>query len=570
MDNTRLILVISLALLLMLAYQSWQSEQRVKQHSPAEPAPVSETKAVSPPTAELPPAIGSEPAALPLTPETASKKEQLLASEQRIRVESDTLRLEIDTLGGDVRAVELLRYPISLEQPAQGFRLLNDQLPELFIAQSGLFGQGESATHQARYSSEQTFYQLAAGSEQLEVPLFWKGADGTQVKKIYRLRRGEYALTIEYQITAGDQAWQGRLYAQLQRTAPQGGSGFIYTYTGGAIASPHSLYQKIGFDKMEKAGTDANVQKDGSLVTTLPEGWAGGWAAVLQHYFVAALIPPAEQVYHYYTKVLSPGKRYVLGLYSEPLQIPAGQQGNFQLQVYAGPKLQHRLAKLSPGLDLTVDYGYLWFLAKPLFWLLEWFYQLVGNWGWSIILLTVSIKLLFFHLSAASYKSMAEMRKLQPRLMALKERYANDQAALNQAMMDMYRKEKINPLGGCLPIVVQIPVFIALYWVLLESVELRQADFIFWIHDLSTKDPYFVLPLIMGATMFIQHFLNPTPMDELQQKMMLILPAVFTVFFAFFPAGLVLYWLVNNVLSITQQWYITKKIAGETIIIISK
>jgi YidC/Oxa1 family membrane protein insertase len=283
---------------------------------------------------------------------------------------------------------------------------------------------------------------------------------------------------------------------------------------------------------------------------------------MIQHYFVAAWIPDKTQIHNYYTNVIN-NSRYVLGLYGPPQTVAPGTQHTFNIKLYTGPKLQHILSALAPNLDLTVDYGWLWFIAQPLFWMLEWIHQIVGNWGWAIIILTILIKLAFFQLSATSYKSMANMRRLQPRLLALKDRYGEDKAKLNQAMMDLYKKEKINPFGGCLPILIQIPVFIALYWVLLESVELRQAPFIWWWQDLSTADPYFVLPLIMGVTMLIQHFLNPAPIDPIQQKVMLILPIVFTVFFAFFPSGLVLYWLVNNVLSIAQQWVITKKIVKD-------
>ncbi len=257
------------------------------------------------------------------------------------------------------------------------------------------------------------------------------------------------------------------------------------------------------------------------------------------------------------------GNRYILGLYGPTQSVAPHSQQTLSITLYAGPKLQNKLAELAPSLDLTVDYGWLWFIAQPLFWMLDTIHDIVGNWGWAIIILTILIKLAFFQLSATSYKSMANMRRMQPRLVTLKERYSDDKSRLNQAMMELYKKEKINPLSGCLPIVVQIPVFIALYWVLLESVELRQASFIFWLDDLSSPDRFFVLPLIMGATMLGQHFLNPAPIDPIQQKVMLALPIVFTVFFAFFPSGLVLYWTVNNILSISQQWVITKKIAGD-------
>jgi len=289
----------------------------------------------------------------------------------------------------------------------------------------------------------------------------------------------------------------------------------------------------------------------------------GGWAAMVQHYFIAAWVPGQEETNHFYSKSLG-DDLYVLGMSSAEQTVPAGSKGDFKSRLYIGPKQQDHLAAVAPHLELTVDYGLLTFIAKPIFWLLKHLHELLGNWGWSIILLTMFIKLAFYKLSAASYRSMANMRRMTPKMAQIRERYGDDRQRMSQAMMELYKKEKINPLGGCLPIVVQIPVFISLYWVLLGSVELRQAGFIFWIHDLSTKDPYYVLPLIMGISMFVQQRLSPAPPDPIQAKVMMALPVVFTLFFAFFPAGLVLYWVVNNVLSITQQWYITKSLEKAT------
>ena len=281
---------------------------------------------------------------------------------------------------------------------------------------------------------------------------------------------------------------------------------------------------------------------------------------MLQHYFVSALIPASrEEKNHYYTLAHN-DNRYVIGVITPAISVAPNETGVIEQKLYIGPKVQSKLEEIAPGLELTVDYGVLWFLAKPLFWCLEKFHGITGNWGWAIVLVTLMLKLIFFKLSAAGYKSMANMRRVQPRLLAIKDRYKDDRTRLNQAMMDIYKKEKINPLGGCFPILIQIPVFIALYWTLLESVELRQTGFIFWLSDLSAPDQYFVLPLLMGVTMLIQQKLNPAPMDPVQQKVMSILPIVFTVFFAFFPSGLVLYWVVNNVLSIAQQWVITRSI----------
>ncbi len=554
MDNLRLILIVTLIFILMMMYQAWQQDY------PSKPPTVANTP--TPEISEMPTPSQPDVNELPTPHESAASSvelpvaqtKRLLLRSSRITVETDVLRLEIDTTGGDVRRVGLLNYPDQADKPENPFILMNDELPNLFVAQSGLLPKESAPTHQSIYQSDQFNYRLNNGEDNLEVELYWRNEKGIKVSKIYTFQRGSYVIEIRHVVeNNSNDPWQGRLYGQFQRTqADLGGSLFLYTYMGGAISSPEHRYEKISFDDIQ----------EGSFKAEHPSGWANGWVAMLQHYFVGAWIPEREQIYNYYTRMLPTGNRYVLGFYGPTQTVAPLTEETFKITLYAGPKLQDKLAELSPGLDLTVDYGYLWFIAQPLFWALNFIYEWVGNWGWAIIILTILIKLAFFHLSAASYKSMANMRRLQPRLMALKERYGDDKARMNQAMMDMYKKEKINPLGGCLPIVVQIPVFIALYWVLLESVELRQADFGWWINDLSAADPYFVLPIIMGATMLVQHYLNPAPIDPVQQKVMLVLPLVFTVFFAFFPSGLVLYWVVNNVLSIAQQWVITKKIAG--------
>jgi YidC/Oxa1 family membrane protein insertase len=323
-------------------------------------------------------------------------------------------------------------------------------------------------------------------------------------------------------------------------------SRILYTYTGAVVSSPEQRYEKLSFDDMEDEKLNLDI--------------TNGWVAMLQHYFVSALIPASRDEQNHYYTLATDNNRYVIGAITPATTIPANTAGVIEQKLYMGPKIQSTLEEIAPGLELTVDYGVLWFLAKPLFWCLDKFHGMTGNWGWAIVLVTLMLKLIFFQLSAKGYKSMANMRRVQPRLMAIKDRYKDDRTRLNQAMMDIYKKEKINPLGGCFPILIQIPVFIALYWTLLESVELRQSGFIFWLTDLSAPDRFYVLPLLMGATMLIQQKLNPAPMDPVQQKVMSILPIVFTVFFAFFPSGLVLYWVVNNTLSIAQQWVITRSI----------
>jgi YidC/Oxa1 family membrane protein insertase len=554
MDNFRLILMMTLVFILVMMYQAWQEDYGLLKPPDGTTAPAPNAPVPSSPDQELPSVKDSQvgPVDLPF-----ANNRRPLHSDSRIAVETDVFKIEIDTKGGDIRRVDLPNYPFSSYRPDEPLRLMNDELPNLFVAQSGLLPKEYAPTHQAIYKSDQLNYQMSDNVDSFEVKLNWQDDKGIKISKIYTFQRGSYVIDLKYIVENNTaEPWQGRLYGQFQRTEIDlAQTRFIYTYMGGAISSPEQLYEKISFDDI----------RDGSLTKEHRQGWKDGWAAMLQHYFVGAWVPEREQKYNYYTKMLERGNRYVLGLYGPPQTVAPHSQHIFKISLFIGPKLQNKLAELAHGLDLTVDYGWLWFIAQPLFWMLDIIHDWVGNWGWAIIFLTILIKLAFFQLSATSYKSMANMRRLQPRMMALKERYGDDKSRLNQAMMEMYKKEKINPLGGCLPILVQIPVFIALYWVLLESVELRQATFGWWINDLSIPDPYFVLPIIMGATMLVQHYLNPAPIDPVQQKVMLALPLVFTVFFAFFPSGLVLYWTVNNFLSIAQQWVITKKIAGDVV-----
>lgn len=550
-NNFRLILIMALFFILLMLYEAWQQDYGPKKLGTSS-STSSEVSTPSTVAAELPETFREKPETLNV-PE-ASGGPKILPSQTRIQVTTDVFKAEIDTVGGDLRQVDLLNYPVKVSDPKQPFRLLEDGSPTLFVAQSGLLPADLSPSHQTIYQSERSSYRLDEQADRLEVNLSWVNGNGIKVYKIYVFQRGSYVIHLKYVVVnEKDTPWRGQVYGQLQRTndSKKKSSNFVYTYMGGAISSPSKRYEKITFESMG----------NGSFMNENRPGWAGGWVAMIQHYFLAAFIPEHNQIYNYYTKALPESNRYILGLYGPLETVAPHTQQTFNLKLYIGPKLQHSLATLATGLDLTVDYGWLWFIAQPLFWMLETLHQWLGNWGWAIIILTVFIKLAFFHLSATSYRSMANMRRLQPRLLALKERYGDDKARLNQAMMELYKKEKINPLGGCLPILVQIPVFIALYWVLLESVELRQASFILWLKDLSIADPYFVLPLIMGVTMLLQNHLNPTPLDPIQQRVMMILPIVFTVFFAFFPAGLVLYWVVNNILSIAQQWVITKKIA---------
>ena len=541
MDNLRFILVVALSLVLLMLWQEWEKdygvsvEQAIQQEN-------GEAQGVDVPVAP----------ALPETQErsfsdTNTIPSSVKASEEPISVNTDLYQISIGKTGGGIDKVELLKYPVALETPDQPTLLLNNTSPLFYIAQGGLLSENGGPTHEASYTASGNSYALKAGENTLVVPLVWESDNGLKVKKIYEFTRDSYLVNIRYEIeNQSGTDWVGHAYSQLQRSDPGRTSRILYTYTGAVISSPEKRYEKLSFDDLEEESLNVDI--------------VNGWAAMLQHYFVSALIPASrEEKNHYYT--LAPeGSRYVIGAITPTFTIASNSTGIVEQKLYMGPKSQGKLEEIAPGLELTVDYGVLWFLAKPLFWCLDKFHGLTGNWGWAIVLVTLMLKLIFFKLSAAGYKSMANMRRVQPRLMAIKDRYKNDRTRLNQAMMDIYKKEKINPLGGCFPILIQIPVFIALYWTLLESVELRQTGFIFWLTDLSAPDRFFVLPLVMGATMLIQQKLNPAPMDPVQQKVMSILPIVFTVFFAFFPSGLVLYWVVNNILSIAQQWVITRNI----------
>jgi len=547
MDNPRVLLAIALSFLVLLIWQAWMKDYGPQPETPST-APAAET---TPPLAA--PVHGEDlPAAdTHVAPQPSEPVAVQLPEGQQIEVLTDQFRAIIDTQGGDLREVDLLKYPQTTKPDSPPFRLMETSAKQLFVAQSGLrIGKGPEPTHHARFRADQSKFELSADADTLEVPLHWTDGNGVEVIKIYRFHRDSFVIDVEFRVNnRSAEVWKAQPYYQLQRTPLAKKSRFLYTYTGGVIYSPEEKYEKIKFKAMQEENLNREV--------------TGGWAAMLQHYFVGAWVPPADQPERYYTRAL-PGERYVIGLIGPSLSVPPNSEQATDTRLFVGPKLQHIMEKVAPGLELTVDYGKLTFIAKPIYWLLEKIHALVGNWGWSIIFLTMLIKLAFFKLSETSYKSMANMRKLAPRLQSLKERYGDDKQKLNQAMMDMYKKEKVNPLGGCLPVLVQIPVFISLYWVLLESVEMRQAPFMLWVQNLSAPDPYYILPLIMGATMLIQQKLNPAPMDPMQAKVMMILPVVFTVFFAFFPSGLVLYWVVNNTLSIAQQYVITKRVEAGT------
>lgn len=552
MENQRTLLYISFFMVLFLLWTSWQQDYGPK----PEPAAVSEVIDKSVPGAtSVPEATNDIPQATASAPAISSVAAMPDSTPQHslVTVTTDKLIVEIDTKGGDFRSIKLKDYPQSATE-TQPYLLMGREDDKFFSAQSGLVSSKSSApSHHAIYQFAQSSYELGKEKE-LNVPLMWFGEDGTRVEKIYTFKPGSYEISVKHQVTAGPAGWQGSQYSQLVRAEPQSKENkFIYTYTGGVVYNDEIKYEKIKFDQMATGKLDIEGGNQ----------FKAGWAAMIQHYFLGAWVPAADESNFYYTRQLAPN-RYMLGLRSGALSLAAGETQSFSRSLVVGPKLQDQLEQIAPGLELVVDYGWLTIIAKPLFWLLGVYHSLFSNWGWAIIFLTITIKLAFYKLSETSYRSMAKMRKVAPRLKTLKERYGDDRQAMSQAMMKMYKEEKINPMGGCFPVLVQIPVFIALYWVLLETVEMRNAPFMLWIDNLSAKDPYFILPVIMGISMFIQFKLNPTPMDPIQVKVFQFMPIVFTIFFAFFPSGLVLYWVVNNVLSITQQYVITRRIeAGE-------
>ncbi len=551
MDNQKLFLYAALAFVGMLIWQQWQLDYGpkptpsigVENNSTLSASNQSESANDIPELAQSNTPIKSSDSNIEA--KTANAVAQI------IKVNTDLIEAEIDTRGGVITSLKLKKHSLTVDDKDDYLQLLFKKEDEIFVIQSGLRSVNSVApTHHDIFTTASLNYQLSENEKKLTVPLVWQ-KDGITVTKTYVFSHDSYAINVTHKVqNASNQTWTGSQYRQITRSRPLETSNLLYTYTGAVIYNDEIKYEKIDFDEMEDK--DLRLPSD------------AGWIAMIQHYFLAAWIPEAENNLVYSLKnIKTYPATYTIGMRSDNSSVNVQSEFTFSSQLFIGPKLVHELDKLSEGLGLTVDYGYLTIISKPLYWLLETIHSFVGNWGVAIILLTVLIKAIFYKLSETSYRSMAKIRKVAPRLKTLKERFGDDRQAMNKAMMDLYKKEKINPMSGCLPILVQIPVFIGLYWALLESVELRQAPFIFWIKDLSVMDPYFVLPVIMGASMIIQQKLNPAPLDPVQAKVMMALPIVFTVFFAFFPAGLVLYWVVNNILSIAQQYIITKRIDAE-------
>ncbi len=478
------------------------------------------------------------------------------SSDSLIDVQTDTLQIKIDLRGGDVVQAALRTYPLTLDKASPAFMLLKNN-QGVYVAQSGfigLSGQDFDQPQRPLYQSVQNQYEMQG--DFLEIPLTFSLENRLQVKKLYRFHRGEHAIEVVYQLqNSGSNPWQGSFFGQLKRdnaidTSAKFSGFSLPTYLGAAYWKPDHTYNKLPFKKIAESGDQL----------ALDESIPGGWLAIVQHYFIAAWIPKSGLTYHYTARTNKQGEN-IIGFTSPMEIITPGQTREISAKLYVGPKLHDNLAALAPGLDLAIDYGLLFFISYFLVRVLIFLHGLLGNWGWSIVLLTCLVKVLFFYPSAISYRSMAKMRLVQPKMTKLKEQFGEDKQRFSQEMIKLYKQEKINPVSGCLPMLLQMPVFFALYWALMESVQLRHAPFIFWIHDLSAMDPHFVLPLLMGVTMFIQMRLNPAPTDPMQAKVMQFMPIMFTGLFLFFPAGLVLYWITNNVLSIAQQWIITRRLS---------
>lgn len=551
MDIQRTLLIAAIAVLSFMLVTEWGNSRQ----QPAVAPVVSQSSQAA--TPDVPVIENRDYAAedIPQLPNSEQDAElPKTASQQQISVSTDVLNLRIDLRGGDVVYAALPEHYAKIDTPDQPFVLLEQSTAREYIAQSGLIGQDGTDTREGRpeFSTQQNSYVLADGQDELTVTLAYAPSRELTIYKHYRFKRGAYTAELDYEIdNRSSKPWQAALFTQLKRdnsddpASQNNGMMGMQPFLGVAYRTSEDPFEKLTFDKM----------KDKPLKLEM----SGGWIAVIQHYFLSAWIPPAQSQNLFTTSVTRSGDN-IARYTSQPETVAPGSSGHLMATLYIGPKDQYALEKISPGLDLSVDYGWLWWIAQPLFWILTQIHKLLGNWGLSIIGVTLLVKIVFFQLNATAFRSMANMRRVQPKLVALREQHADDRQKQSMAMMELYKKEKINPLGGCLPILVQMPVFIALYWVLMESVELRHAPFFGWIQDLSAMDPYYILPLIMGASMFIQQKLNPPPPDPMQAKVMQWLPVIFTFFFLFFPAGLVLYWVVNNVLSITQQYIITRSI----------
>lgn len=551
MDITRFSLYTALAIVTYLMLLAWQEDYPPAVASGASPEA---TTAV----ANDLPATPSAPANETQTNSTATTAAVSATSINTasnddpgsITIFTDTLELNVELIGGDITSLALPEYLKQLNVQDDPFELLEQNSARSYVAQSGLIGRdGIDSSSRAIYSASQTTYELAEGENQLNVDLVSRTDSGIEIIKRLSFERGSYLIDVSFIVSnSSDSDFQANAFGQIKRDSfddPSSAGGFGRTYLGFVTTSADDPYIRIDFDDIDDAIQTTDV--------------LGGWIGFSQHYFISAWIPPASDTNRFTTRKNS-SEQYFGEFTGSTFTVPAGATGQYEMQFYAGPKDQYQLAEIAPNLELTIDYGFLWFLAAPIYWLLRQIDSVLGNYGFSIIALTFVVKALFYKLSETQYRSMAGMRRLMPKMQQLKESYGDDRMKLQQATMELYKKEKINPFGGCLPMLVQMPVFISLYWVLMESVELRHAPFMLWLQDLSVRDPYFILPLLMAGSMYLQTSLSPTPADPMQAKVMKLMPIMMGVLFLWFPAGLVLYWLTNGILSIAQQWYITRKI----------
>ncbi|NYS62322.1 membrane protein insertase YidC [Vreelandella salicampi] len=552
MDVKRLILLIPLAILAYLLVVQWSQDYSQPVATPSSSTEIVQRNGSTPEETQddgglSVPSSGTQQGDID---DSMPAEESETDSRDFIAVTTDVLDVRIDPHGGDILYAALPQHKLSLNAE-RNYVLLSDNQSRSYVARSGIQLNDEAS--RIAYSPEKTEYVLHDGEEEITVDLS-ANVNGIDVTKRLTFERGSYAVEVSYYLANNtEEPVSARFIGQLARdnsADPSSGVAIgMNSYLGAAYSTPEERYEKVDFETIQN-GEFSNREAE------------GGWVAMIQHYFVSAWAPPQDQQNLYYASTDSRNRN--VAAFAGPIQqISPDGEATLGATLYMGPKVQDYLEQVAPNLKLTVDYGWLWFIANPLFWLLDKIHDVVGNWGWSIVLLTVLVKLVLFPLSAKAYKSMARMRKLGPEMQRLKEQYGDDRQKMSQEMMKFYQKEKINPLGGCLPILVQMPVFIALYWMLLESVELRHAPFIFWIQDLSVKDPYFILPILMGASMFVQQLLNPTPPDPMQAKIMKMLPIIFTFFFLWFPAGLVIYWVVNNIISVAQQYFITRQIEND-------
>ncbi len=549
MDNQRLLVWAVFGLMLWLTWQAWRDDYAPR----PEPAPAVDTATPDAlpdePIPEFAPPAAAESTdelpGLPEAPETAAAP-----TDRTVTVRTDLANYVISTRGGSIVEATMRGYPVAKDRPDDLVKLLSTTPGNFGILRTGLrAAAGESPGHEALFSAPESHYELGDG-EELRVPLTWTGDDGISVVKEYVFSRDHYAIQLNQRVRNDSaEAWSADHYTQVVRR-------FYRPDRSMFDVSSYSFDGPLFFDGRKSEKLDRKELEE-PFTFTGPNAY---FAAIQQHFLIAVLPTPDT---NYLYRIARGDDRMTASIVGARQTVEPGATLNFERTLYVGPKLQSELKELHPKLALTVDYGFLTVLSQPMFWLLDWVHGFVGNWGWAIIIVTLLIKLAFYKLTETSGRSMAKMRNLQPRMKALQERYKDDRQALSQQMMELYKREKINPAAGCLPILIQMPFFLAFYWVLVESVEMRQAPFALWITDLSSRDPYFILPLVMGAAMFLQQKLNPAPTDPVQARVMQIMPIMFTGFFAFFPAGLVLYWVTNTILSIAQQWKINKVVEQE-------